>query len=191
MRAVRLQEVMRPQLEMIERKVAELREKGQSYAAARLERTSAGDDRVPIARRLPSSNASRPGVALREGSGTCSSRADRPRRPADERPSPNLGRRADLECRLHHLQLAVENLHAAGMPADRRPARAGSPGDPATAAVNRPPRAGQDRGGGEAVQREFRHVHQRLDELNRRLDELAEVLKRAARLNRELAPLDP
>ncbi len=177
----RLQEIMKPQLEMLERKVAELREQGQPDQAERL----AGQLREMMeAHRRAAAEPQRERAQAAERAArerAESARENRERQRAEGKPGPGPDQRADMERRVQHLRVAAENLNAIGMQdLAERLHREAEEIQQALQNQNPPPR-GEDlhRGAMEAMQQEFRKLHERLDEMNRRLDELSEMIRRA------------
>ena len=100
----RLQEIMKPQLEMIERKIAELREQGQPDKAERL----AGQLREMMEahrRAAAEPQRERAQAAEREARERARVRPREPRTPAGRgKPGPGPDQRADMERRVQHLR---------------------------------------------------------------------------------------
>ncbi|MHB8864032.1 MAG: hypothetical protein ACYC6N_16635 [Pirellulaceae bacterium] len=193
----RVQEIMRPQLEMMERKIDELREQDQPELAERLagqlremveahqraaaEQREQAEAAAGEARERGKSRAQRARAEAAEGEARerAKPRAQRERTERPEgRPGPRPDERAEMERRMHHLQTAAENLNAIGM--HEVAERLNRQVEEIQQMLENPPSPQEDPRGapGEHMQEELRRVHQRLDELSRRLEELAEQVKR-------------
>jgi tetrahydromethanopterin S-methyltransferase subunit G len=154
-------EVARQRLVEIEKRVEQLRREGKGEQADRLM------ERIANAKRdmgIPRPQQDRP-------------QQDRPQqdRPQQDRPQPpeqGPKDRGAMEQRMQHLRVAAEHLHQVGMH-DLAEKLNGEAEDIQRALQGPPPGDDPHRGTMEAIQQEFRKVHERLDEINRRLDELS------------------
>lgn len=152
----RMQELVQPQLEMMERRIAELREQGKPELADRL------------AEKLRETMQAHRQAQVQQ----------RRERGPEGRPGPGPQDHAERERRMQHLRVAADNLNAIGMQdlAERLCREA----DEIQQSLQQP----RPQGGGfpqgmlENIQNELRGLHQRLDEMNRRLDELMEIARR-------------
>ena len=103
-----------------------------------------------------------------------------PQGPGQQGPGPQgpgRGDRGAMEQRMQHLRAAAENLHQVGMH-DLAEKLNREAEDIQRALQGPPPGDDPHRGAMEALQQEFRKIHERLDEINRRLDELNNRLPR-------------
>jgi phage shock protein A len=151
----RIGPLLKSQVDLLQRRVAELREKGEGELAEQL----AGRMREMV-------QAHRRAMAAAQ------------QRPAEGQPGPDMERRGALKQRIHHLRTAAENLGAAGMPdlAERLHREAAD----LERQLQQPPARPQEplRGQLEQLQQEVGRLHQRLDELQRGMQELTELVRR-------------
>jgi gas vesicle protein len=171
----RMQEMFIPQLQLIERKIAELREQGKGELAERL----AGQLREMIQahRRARAEQQRARSEAERREEGPQQRDVEMKKGP-DGRPGPGPDDRAEKERRVQHLRVAAENLNAIGM--QDLAQRLNRQAEEIQQSLKNPPPQGEGppRRMMENIQNELRGINQRLDELNRRLDELMEIARR-------------
>lgn len=162
----RIHEIMQPAMETIERKMVELREQGHPELAERI------GTRV-----REMMTAHRRAEAEREHAERNERQAQQHRERAGREERPQNPDRGAMEQRMHHLRVAAENLHQVGM--HDLAERLNREAEEIQRGLQGPP-PGEDphRGAMEALQQEFRKLHERLDEINRRLDELNNRLPR-------------
>ena len=152
-------EVARKRFAEMEKRIDQMRQEGQHEQADQLL------ERMENAKR----NMGMPGP---EGPG--------PEGPGPEGPGPQgpgPGDRGAMEQRMQHLRVAAENLHQVGM--HDLAEKLNREAEEIQRGLQGPP-PGDDphRGAMEALQQEFRKIHERLDEINRRLEELNNRLPR-------------
>ncbi len=169
----RMEELLKPQLEMMERRIDELREEGKMELADRL----AGQLRqlIQAHQQGPHHSPHAEGMRPRE------SREHGPEGHHGPDPGPGPQDRAELERRMHHLRAAADNLHAIGM--QDLAQQLCNEADSIQRALEGPPHPddGDPHQAVESLWNEIRNLHERCNELNRRLDELSEMLRRERR----------